>query len=103
MTVVAGEEMRQRSRRGGVPRQRKNYNVPDTPEARDHAQEARDMDQLLRTDFGIEPEQVMPTRDGRGYIRLTFDDMQKLIDLIDDLEDKVDELKHHDTPTPDPS
>lgn len=33
-------------------------------------------------EFGVKPEKVAPTKDGRGYVRLSFDDMFKLLDLI---------------------
>lgn len=56
--------------------------VPNTPEARHHAAEAREIDEMLR-EYGIEAEQVAPTRDNRGHVRLNFDQVRRLIDYID--------------------
>jgi hypothetical protein len=54
--------------------------VPDTPEARAHAQEAEEIKAELRA-FGIEPEQVAPTRDCRGHVRLSFTQVRQLLGL----------------------
>lgn len=58
-----------RPRPGGPP--------PDSPEARKHAQEAVTIRRLLNR-MGIDPEQVSPTRDGRGHVRLNFADVRKM-------------------------
>lgn len=58
--------------------------VPDTPEARQHAEHAREIRSWLR-EIGVEPEVVAPTRDGKGHVRLNFDQVETL--LFDDEED----------------
>jgi hypothetical protein len=57
--------------------------VEDTPRNQVVWLETQQLGQELR-EHGIIPEQVSPTRDGRGYVRLGFDDVFKLLDLIDD-------------------
>lgn len=59
---------------------RETTEVPDTAEARAHAQEAVEIREELEA-FGIEPEQVAPTRDGRGHVRLSFLQVRKLLGL----------------------
>lgn len=59
---------------------RESTDVPDTPEARAHAEEAGAIREELKA-FGIEPEQVAPTRDGRGHVRLSFSQVRKLLGL----------------------
>lgn len=49
----------------------------NSPEARQHAQEATDIRKLLNR-LGIDPERVAPTADCRGHVRLNFDDIRKL-------------------------
>jgi hypothetical protein len=57
--------------------------VEDTERNRVVWLETQQLGQELR-EHGIVPEQVSPTRDGRGYVRLGFDDVFKLLDLIED-------------------
>lgn len=59
---------------------RESIDVPDTPEARAHADEAVQIRSELEA-FGIEPEQVAPTRDNRGHVRLSFAQVRKLLAL----------------------
>lgn len=59
---------------------RESVDVPDTPAARAHAQEAVEIREELQA-FGIDPEQVAPTRDGRGHVRLSFLQVRKLLGL----------------------
>lgn len=54
------------------------HNVTDTVRNRELFFEAQQINQLLR-EKGIIPEQVAPTRDGRGYVRLDFNEMFKLL------------------------
>ena len=49
----------------------------DSPEARKHADEAVAIRKLLNR-MGVDPEQVSPTRDGRGHVRLNFDDIRTM-------------------------
>lgn len=58
--------------------------VPNTPEARQHAQHAVRIRKWLN-ELGIHPEVVAPTRDGRGHVRLNFDQVETL--LFEDEED----------------
>jgi hypothetical protein len=51
----------------------------DSPEEREHAQHAEELAEILKEDFDIEPEKCIPTGDGRGYVRLTFAQVEKLI------------------------
>jgi hypothetical protein len=51
--------------------------VPDTPEARKHADEAVAVRKLLNR-LGVNPGQVSPTRDGQGHVRLNFADIYRL-------------------------
>lgn len=85
--------MPRRPRTSGLPSQdRREYSVPDTAEARQHAEDAENLREELK-DFGVAPEMIAPTRDGSGHIRLNFAQMSKLLDQLYDLEDQVDELK----------
>lgn len=61
------------------PRKRQRQGSPDldSPEARKHAAEAVAIRKLLNR-MGVDPEQVSPTRDGRGHVRLNFDDIRTL-------------------------
>lgn len=84
---------RRSPRTPGLPHQdRRGYSVPDTPEARQHAEDAETLREELK-DFGVAPEMIAPTRDNSGHVRLNFEQVGKLIDHIYDLEDKVEELK----------
>lgn len=60
--------------------------VPRTPEAIEHAQEARDLQRDM-ADYGIQAERVAPTRDNQGHIRMRFAAMHRIIDLLDDAYD----------------
>lgn len=55
--------------------------IPDTARNRMMFLETQQLQQELK-ERGIVPEQVAPTKDGRGYVRLGFDDVFKLLDLI---------------------
>lgn len=57
---------------------KESSDVLDTPEARAHADEALEIEAELK-EFGIEPERVAPTRDCRGHVRLSFDQVRKLL------------------------
>lgn len=84
---------RRNFRAPGLPSQdRREYSVPDTPEARQHAEDAASLREELK-EFGVAPEMVAPTRDNSGHIRLNFEQMNKLLDHIYDLEEEIDELK----------
>lgn len=54
-------------------------NKHDSPEEITHATEAQDLYENLRDDFGIEPERCVPTGDGKGFVRLTFAQLKKLM------------------------
>lgn len=49
----------------------------NSPEARKHAAEAVSIRKLLNR-MGVDPEQVSPTADGRGHVRLNFADIRKM-------------------------
>lgn len=84
---------RRSHRTPGLPSQdRREYSVPDTPQARQHAEDAESLREELK-DFGVAPEMIAPTRDNSGHIRLNFEQMGKLLDHIYDLEEQVEELK----------
>jgi hypothetical protein len=74
------------------PRRQHHYDVPDTPEAREHAEEALALQKDL-DDLGVGAEQVSPSRDGRGHVRMNFDQLAKLLGLIDDRDDEIAQLK----------
>jgi hypothetical protein len=74
------------------PRRQHHYDVPDTPEAREHAEEAEALRKDL-DDLGIGAEQVSPSRDGRGHVRMNFDQLAKALGLIDDRDDEIARLK----------
>lgn len=74
-----------------LPSPRRTPNIPDTPEAQEHAQEAEAFKQDLH-ELGIDFEMISPTSDGRGHARLNFDQLGKLLDLVDELKDKVVQL-----------
>jgi hypothetical protein len=74
------------------PRRQHRYDIPDTPETRQHAEEAAALEDDLKA-LGIGAERVSPTSDGRGHVRMNFDQLAVLVGRIDDLEDEVAELK----------
>lgn len=74
-----------------LPRQHRTTNVPNTPEAREHAQEAEDFREDLRA-LGVDFEQLVPTGDGRGHARLNFTQLGALLDLIDEREERIEAL-----------
>jgi hypothetical protein len=74
------------------PRRQHHYDVPDTPEAREHAEEAVTLKAELDA-LGVGAEQVSPSRDFRGHVRLNFDQLSMLLDLLDDREDEIAALK----------
>lgn len=74
------------------PRRQHTYDVPDTPEAREHAEEARALQKDL-DDLGVGAEQISPSRDGRGFARLNFNQLAELLGLIDDRDDEIARLK----------
>lgn len=62
------------------PRGKRRRDEPvdlNSPQARKHAQEAVDIRKLLNR-MGVDPEQVSPTRDGKGHVRLNFADVRKM-------------------------
>lgn len=61
-------------------RDRETPDIPDTPEARQHAREAAAIEAELRA-FGIQPERVAPTRDCQGHVRLNFNQVRQLLGL----------------------
>ena len=76
-----------------VPTQQgpRGYRVPDTPEARQHAQEAQDLRDELH-ELGVSAEQVSPSADGRGHVRLNFTQLVALLELIDKRDDLIELL-----------
>lgn len=50
----------------------------DSSEAHAHADEARQIEQDLIA-VGIHPERVAPTRDCRGHVRLSFQQVRQLL------------------------
>ena len=54
--------------------------VPDTPEAREHARDAQRIAAELQ-EFGIVPERVAPTKDCQGHVRLNFSQVRQLLGL----------------------
>jgi hypothetical protein len=56
-------------------------NIRNTERNREMFLETLQLNQELQ-EFGVTPEKVAPTKDGRGYVRLSFGDMFKLLDLI---------------------
>jgi hypothetical protein len=76
-----------------VPQPRRHhYDVPNTPEAKEHAEEALALQQDL-DDLGVGAEQVSPSRDGRGHVRMNFDQLSRLLGLIDDRDDEIKVLR----------
>lgn len=69
-------------RRGGVPTPRRTYTVPDTQQARDHAAEAEQIEQDL-LGYGITVEKIAPTLDGAGHVRMNFDAVALVLDMLD--------------------
>lgn len=64
---------------------KRQASFPDTPEARAHAAEAEEFKKELRA-LGVDFEQVSPSADTRGHVRLNFDQLAKLLDLIEQPE-----------------
>jgi hypothetical protein len=56
--------------------------IPDTQENRERFLEAEDIREALE-EFGIHPQRVAATADGEGHVRLVFDDIRKLMELIE--------------------
>lgn len=73
-------------------RPRREYQVPDTQEARAHAEDAVNLREDLK-DYGVDPQMVAPTRSGEGHVRLNFDQANQLLSKIYKLEDKVEALQ----------
>lgn len=61
-----------------APRQRTRRSAEDQRKDRAHARLGRTLERKLR-DAGIVPGMVAPTRDRRGHIRLTFRDVEQLL------------------------
>lgn len=59
----------------GLPRQ---LEAPGTEEEREHLEETLEVALLLHR-CNIVPERVAPTADNRGYVRLSFNDIYRLI------------------------
>lgn len=87
---------------GRVPRQGRPMNVPDTPEARAHAAEAEEFKRELRelaklfedkVETRIGFEQISPSADNRGHVRMNFNQLAALLDVIEELRDEVDALR----------
>lgn len=79
---------------GHVPQPRRShtYDVPDTPEAREHAEEADELRKELDA-LGMGAELVSPTRDGRGHVRMNFDQLAALLGMVDDRDDEIARLR----------
>jgi hypothetical protein len=71
---------------------RRVYEVPDTPEAREHAEEAKELELDLQR-LGVVVQQVRPTLNFEGHVRLTFDGMAALLGLVDDRDDTILKLR----------
>ncbi len=52
--------------------------VPDTRQAREHAEHAVKIREWLN-ELGVHPEVVAPTRDGRGHVRLNFAQVETML------------------------
>jgi hypothetical protein len=69
----------------GPGRNRNPYRGPaafdsyTSPEAIAHAAETDELRELLINEYGITPEKIAPTGDGRGHVRLNFEQLRKLI------------------------
>ncbi len=60
--------------------------IPDTPEARAHAKETEEL-RIELSRRGLTVEQIKPTSDGRGHVRLNFDQLRALLMLDQDDRD----------------
>jgi hypothetical protein len=56
--------------------------IEDTTRNRVMFLETQQLNQELR-ELNIVPEKVAPSRDGRGYVRMGFDEIFKLLDMIE--------------------
>lgn len=72
-------------------RRQRGYQVktPRSPDELAHAEHAQELLQILREDFHVEPERCVPTGDGKGFVRLTFDQLETL--LYDDEDGPEDD------------
>lgn len=70
----------------GTPR-RPSFDRYDSPEARAHAKEADEVRETCERVYGFTPEKVAPTGDGRGHLRLNFEQFYKLIYEPDEGDD----------------
>lgn len=68
-----------RQHRPGQRWPRPEDKIPNTPETRRHACEAKELGRVLTDLLGKPPYRCIPTADGRGFVRLTFDDVRKLL------------------------
>ena len=74
-------------------RPKRQVAFPDTPEARAHAAEAESIKEELRdlaqfVNGGVPlVEQISPSSDGRGHVRMNFRQIRALLDYIESLEE----------------
>lgn len=81
-----------------TPRHRRQPPVPDTPEALAHAEETEALRlELMELAEDINEgvpliEQIRPSTDGRGHLRMNFPQMRALLRHIADLEAEIEAL-----------
>lgn len=63
--------------------------IPNTQRNRELFLETQQLSQELR-ELGVVPEKIAPTSDGRGYVRLNYDELNKLLDMIPDEKEAAD-------------
>lgn len=76
------------ARSGRSRHPRDEPSIPNTPQARQHAEEARLLDAEMRR-YGIHAERVAPTLNGQGHIRMDFEAMHLILDMLDHAYDGV--------------
>ena len=61
----------------------------DAPERQAHANHAARLRRILLDQFGITPQVIAPTGDNKGFVRLTFEELETLM-YDDEGEDPQD-------------
>lgn len=85
-----------RPRTSQVPPQdrspRRQYEVPDNELTREHAKEALRLERELRA-LGVKVERIRPSLDFQGHVRMTFDGVDQLLNMIVEREDRARALQ----------
>lgn len=79
----------------GKGRQRITADFSD-PLSKRHQQEVQEMREVLAEEFGIFPRSVVPTRDFRGRVELTFAELIKILTEALDIDEATEQQERED-------